>query len=199
MISNDQKVKNVEIVNKLIVSFDSDRCKKVLKMLDGPIGEEYFLAPASSREDYHACYPGGLCQHSLNVVKYLKSIADALCPGRYDDKTLAFVGLFHDLGKAGDGMTRRYVPNESRWHRERGMLYERFPPKEMEWTTHADGSIYVLQKNGIILSHEEWVAIKTHDGLYRDENKPYRHNNPNLALLLHWADMWSCMSEKDEV
>lgn len=199
MISEEQKLKNVAIVDALIGSFPSERREAVGKMMDGPIGTEYFVAPASARVEHHSCYPGGLCQHSLNVVKYAKKLSDTLCPGKYEDHTLAFVGLFHDLGKVGDGVVPRYVWNDSDWHRERGMMYEKFPPNEMMWTTTADGSLYLLQANDIPVTHEEWVAIKTHDGLYVDENKPYRYNNSTLSLILHWADLWSTMKEKEEV
>jgi hypothetical protein len=42
------------------------------------------------------------------------------------------------------------------------------------------------------------LAIRLNDGQYVRENEPYRNREPELALLLHWADMWASRQEKSE-
>ena len=107
---------------------------------------------------------------------------------------MAFLGLFHDLGKAGDGEHEFYVWNHSDWHRSKGMLYE--TNRKCAYMGTGERSLYVLQKYGVVLSAEEYLAIRLNDGMYIDENKAYRMKEPDLALLLHWADRWSSQLEK---
>ena len=58
-----------------------------------------------------------------------------------------------------------------------------------------DLSIWLLQEYGVKLSWNEYQAIKIHDGMYDDANKPYfvarsaqAKLKTNLPLLLHHAD-----------
>lgn len=193
-LTDEEILKNNETVLKLVDIMPEPRRTLVRKMLDGKIGEAYFTAPASSREEFHACYVGGLCQHSLNLVRNLKNLTDALCPGKYDKSTLAFVGLFHDLGKVGDGENEYYIPNPSDWHRNKGMLYE--INKKCIYMPTSERGLYILQMLGITVTDEEYLAIRLNDGMYDDTNKSYKMKEPELALLVHWADMWSTKQEK---
>lgn len=193
---SEKAIDNWDKVMKLVAAFpDEDRRKKVVEMLEGPVGVDYFSSPASSREQFHDCHPGGLVQHSLNVVLNLHRLANDLCPGEFPKHVLNFVGLFHDLGKVGDGMGNpRYVPNPSVGGRNRGYLYE--INENMVWMTTADAGLYILQSHGITCSLPEYLAIKLNDGQYVEENRSYRMREPKLALLLHWADLWDAQSKK---
>jgi len=184
----------VGIFNSLVEIMPEPRRSLVKAMMDGQVGQSYFVAPASSREEFHSCFPGGLLVHSLNVVKNLRRLVKALCPGKYNDATVAFVGLFHDLGKVGDGKEEYYVPNQSDWHKQKGMLYE--INKNCVWMPTSERGLYILQKNGIEVTSDEYLAIRLNDGQYDETNKGYRMKEPGLALLVHWADMWSCQLEK---
>jgi hypothetical protein len=197
-ISEEQVVKNIETVKKLIETFDKsekkDRVNRVKAMMDGPIGQEFFTAPASQKEDWHNCFPGGLCDHSLRVVSYLMKISSTLCPGKFDPGTLVFVGMFHDLRKVGDGVEPYYVPNSSDWHRKQGNLYE--VNKHCVFMPVQERSLYILQNNGIELTSDEYLAIRLHDGQYDETNKRYALHEPDLALLIHFADRWAMAVEK---
>jgi hypothetical protein len=170
------------------------RRTKIKTMFEGDIGSIFFSAPASSRSDFHNCFPGGLVLHSLNVVANLYKMTSTLCPDRYSIDTLAFVGLFHDLGKVGDGKNEFYKSNESEWHRSKGMLFE--INKDCTFMVTAERGLFILQSYGVEMSAEEYLAIKLSDGQYDDTNRQYRLREPELALLLHWADMWSMVQEK---
>lgn len=193
-ISQEEILSNMELIKKAVNMFDEPRRAQVIAMLDGPVGESYFVSPASSRVEYHSAYPGGLAAHSLNVVRHLYKLTAALCPDVYDKKTLTFVGLFHDLGKVGDGVHEYYVPNKSDWHRERGMAYE--TNKSCVHMPTSERSLYILQSHGIKLTSDEYLAIRLNDGQYVEENRSYRMKEPDLALLVHFADMWSTKQEK---
>ncbi len=66
-----------------------------------------------------------------------------------------------------------------------------------------DGAAFLLQKYGIELTQNEWLAIKLSDGLYDESNKGYLMNHgkypmhTNLPYIIHWADHMSCVSERD--
>jgi hypothetical protein len=64
--------------------------------------------------------------------------------------------------------------------------------------------MFILQQNGIKMSEKEFLAIKLHDGLYDDVNKPYYMSfNPdsklrtNLVYILHQADFLASKIEYD--
>lgn len=192
--SEEDKEKNVAIVMKMVEKFPEPRRTRVKEMLDSQVGLSYFTAPASSRDEYHYAFPGGLVAHSLNVVANLKKLCDSLCPGKYDSVTIMFVGLFHDLGKTGDGSEEAYIPNRSQWKRDNGSPYEM--NKDCVYMPSSERSLYLLQKNGVELDSDEYVAIRLNDGQYVKENEPYRLKEPELALITHWADMWSLRQEK---
>ncbi len=196
-LSEEQVLKNKEIVEKLIETFPSPRKEQVQKMFE-VIGGEYFTTPASSREDFHGCFPGGLADHSLRVTKYLRRLAFGGLENedshRWNDSTLNFLGLMHDLGKVGDPPIPLYVPNPSLWHRQKGMLFE--TNKELDFMPVCDRSMYLLQKYGIALSPEEYIAIRISDGPYEKCNEKYAMKEPDLAVLLHFADRYACQQEK---
>jgi len=188
-------MENVEKVMTLIEAFPEPRRTKVKEMMDGKIGESYFTAPASSRESFHSAYPGGLCYHSLLVVANLWRLVKDLCPDRYAKDQLAFVGLFHDLGKVGDGSVERYIPNRNSFQRtEYGKLYTINP--DMNYMTVTDGGLFILQKYGIEIGYDEYLALRLADGQYDPANSDYKMKEPELALLVHWADMFACKTEK---
>ena len=193
-LSEEEIAENMATVQKMVSGFMDPRKKQVAKMLSGPIGEEYFTAPASTKEDFHNCFPGGLCDHSLTVVDNLLKISKVLCPGKYSVNTLTFVGLFHDLGKVGDGIHPGYVPNPKEWQRKEGHLY--ITNKESIFMPSSERGLYILQKHGIELHHEEYLAIRLNDGMYDETNRKYGMKEPDLALLVHFADRWSVTQEK---
>lgn len=199
-MSDHQIQANYELVCRITDKFSSPRRESVKSMLfDSPVGTSFFLAPASTRVEFHSCFTGGLCDHSLRVVKNLKKLTAALCdrPDIYSLETLLFVGLFHDLGKTGDGVRELYTPKESDWHRRQGIMYD-INPLCSKMST-AEMGLYLLQKHGIPVSEEEYLAIRLNDGQYDPANQKYAMREPPLALLVHWADRWSVEQEKSVV
>jgi hypothetical protein len=202
-ISDEQVVKNAQIVEKLIETFPSGgtvgggRRELVQSMFKGIVGQEFYAAPASPRESWHNCFPGGLCDHSLRVVSNLMKISKSLAPDRYSPQTLTFVGLFHDLGKVGDGERPYYLPLEGKdnsWRRQKGELYE--INKDCTYMPTSERGLYILQKYGIELSADEYLAIRLNDGMYEEANKRYALHEPDLALLVHFADRYALQIEK---
>ena len=106
------------------------------------------------------------------------------------------MSLFHDLGKVGNRVgDDQYIPQESKWHKDKGMLYEF--NKDLVYMEHSQRSLFLLQEFGIKLTEDEYLAILLHNGIAFESNKMYLHQQPTLSLLLHQADMLAVRQEKE--
>lgn len=182
---------------------------KFLKILDntgdrsGPLkelveffGERFALAPASTRVAYHACYPGGLVDHSIRVLSFALKLRTAFSlEEKISKESVIVAALFHDLGKVGDETNDYYVEQPSDWHREKlGELYK--TNESLTFMPHCHRSIWLLQQFGVKLTQDEFLAIMTHDGQYINENKSYAQKEVPLAIILHMADYLATKAEK---
>ena len=157
------------------------------------------FAPASSRSSYHNAFPGGYVDHvnrvveaALKVTKLWDNMGATI---NFTTEELVFSAINHDLGKLGRDGQPAYLPNDSEWHvKNQGAIYK--PNTELPFIPIQDSSLFILQQAGIELTFNEWVAVKTHDGLYDDGNKAYLLSSQNesklrcsLPFILHQADM----------
>ena len=112
--------------------------------------------------------------------------------------------ITHEMScKLGSNDEPVYVPNQSQWHRENQGLMFNYNPA----ITHmriAERSLFVLQKYGIQVSENEFLAIRLHDGLYEEANKQYyiTYNKDtelrsNIAYILHQADLMASKIESN--
>jgi hypothetical protein len=119
----------------------------------------------------------------------------------FTEEELVFSAINHDLGKLGRDGQPAYIPNDSEWHvKNQGAIYK--PNTELAFIPIQDSSLFILQQAGLELTFNEWVAIKTHDGLYDDGNKAYLISSQNesklrssLPLILHQADILAARVE----
>lgn len=186
------------------VHIPGERGKK-LKAFYKEIEETLTMSPASSRLEHHNCFPGGYLDHVIRVVEaalVLNKVWDKFGQKKtYTVEELAFSAINHDLGKLGTNEKPFYVPNDNQWEVEkRGMLYKYSYDHHMRI---ADRSLYALQQAGIPVSEVEYIAIKIHDGLYEEANKPYlltfseqAHLKTMLPHVLHQADLMAAQIEK---
>lgn len=185
----------VAAVDSIIDTFPEPRRSAVRKMMAGPLGEQFMVAPASTRRAYHNAYPCGLVSHSLGVVLNAKKIVHALVPpGRWDAAKVSFCALFHDFGKAGSPGRPYYVEVQEDWKRRREEYYE---VSKDGFMPNSEMSVWQLQREGILLDHEEYAAIRLNDGNV-PENAAWSFREPDLSLIIHWADMWAMRGEKAE-
>ena len=173
-----------------------NRVSRIKELFDGPVGTAFFMAPSSAREEYHNCYAGGLAEHSLEVAKYAKLLAAALCPGKYTDAHLTFMALVHDLGKAGDGKEEYFSFKDSDWHQKQGIKYE--INEACSAMSISDRTLYLLQEHGIVLSPEELIAIRLVEANPEEVPALYRYREPDLALILNWANRWSIQKSNEK-
>lgn len=155
------------------------------KLMEWLNGSDFYVAPASRQ--YHGCYEGGLCQHSLNVFHQLKRVLQAFPEYKFEEETLAIVSLFHDLCKVNF-----YVKEKRNRKNEFGQWesYDAYKIEEkFKFGGHGSKSVFLIQ-NFIKLTPEEAVAINNHMGAFGDNAQAASaaYEAYPLAWLLHVAD-----------
>jgi hypothetical protein len=198
-LSAEQIQENYEVFRKNIIDHIASPRKEQLLEYYQSIEDILLLAPASSKEGYHNAFPGGYVDHVNRVVE-----ASLYCwetwnhfreVDSFTKEELVFSAINHDLGKLGEGNTPGYIPNESEWHvKNQGAIYKN--NTKLSFMLIPDRSIFNLVRAGMNISENEFLAIKLHDGLYEDANKPYLISfspesrlRTSLPLILHQADM----------
>jgi len=192
---------------KIVDAFITGDRKNRLKDLYIVLAEEMIMAPASGKPSFHNAFPGGYIDHVNRVVHCaLKTKALWEEMGStidFTDEELVFSALNHDVGKIGYKNQPNYLPQTDQWRKDKlGEIYTH--NSELSFMLIQDRSLFLLQKNKIEMSEKEFLAIKLHDGLYDDVNKPYYLSfNPdsklrtNLVHILHQADFLASKIEYD--
>ncbi len=162
---------------------------------------DFFTSPASAR--FHGSYPGGLCEHSVNVYRCLEAYLERervreLYGLDYSPETVALVSLLHDVCKIGcyRGGTRNVKGPDGKWQSVPTFFYEDKLPYG-----HGEKSVYILS-GYLKLTREEAMAIRWHMGFSGDEDKRLvgqAFQQYPLAFALSVADMEATyFLEKDE-
>ena len=162
----------------------TDRGEKITAFIE-KYDQQILETPARDRAEWVTSCPGGLVFSSLLTLRHAKSIANTAEISINSD-SLAISCLLHDIGKMGEpGGLPYYRLQTSSWHVERGHVYTYEPA--LQKMTHPHRSLYILQKAGIELSSDEYVAIMTASGFGYDENKFYAGGETGLTTVLQSA------------
>lgn len=196
-----------ENYNKLMEYLQADPRWEQLKPMYEVLQDELLIAPASGKVHFHNAFPGGYLDHILRVTDTALKIA-GLYKGMEGDinftkQELIFAALHHDLGKLGNPEEGPYyVEQDSDWHRKRGELYRQ--NENIQYMKAPERGLFLLQKYGVQVTQNEWLAIKLSDGIYDEGNKSYMINfapyamKTNLPYIIHWADHISSRVENDK-
>jgi len=167
--------------------------------------ERFILMPASNKIQYHNCFPGGYVDHVNRVVTAALKI-DAVWRelGVFDTYTteeLVFSAINHDLGKFGTVEHASYIEQTDQWRRDKLNETYMFNDK-LEYMSVPDRGLWLLNEAGISVTKNELLAIKLHDGLYDDANKPYLLSfmpetkpRTSIIFILHQADLLAARVE----
>jgi hypothetical protein len=182
--------------------------KDALNRMYDDFEDRMVLMPASSVAHFHNAFAGGYVDHILRVIDCTKALyatwqAMGADMSGYTEEEMIFAAMHHDLGKVGfpgDG-NEVYQVETSDWHRKnQNKMYRH--NENIPFTMVPDLSIWLLQEYDVKMSWTEYQAIKIHDGLYDDANKPYfvarsaqAKLKTNLPLLLHHADHMAAQIE----
>lgn len=143
--------------------------------------ERVMMMPASHKKEYHNAFPGGYVEHVNRVIKAALKINEVWeefgVDKNYTIEELVFSAMNHDLGKIGDEQNESYIPQTDQWRKDKLGEDYTFNTK-LEYMSVPDRGLFLLTSHGVTYSKNEWLAIKLHDGLYDEANKPY---------LLSWA------------
>jgi|TARA_Y100000310_G_scaffold342317_1_gene445013 hypothetical protein len=177
-LSADKLEKNWETFEKLVMKSCGDAGRSMLDAL----GERMIMCPSSMRSDQVGAHPGGMIQNSLDVTMQMRKLNESidLCD---DVMSILRVGLLHDLGKVGDESDSLFVEQDSEWHREKlGQMYKYNENLRKMSVSHR--TLYLLQRYGIPLSQEEWIAIQLAQGSHFEENRFYVGSESSLGILI---------------
>lgn len=188
-------------IGKYITGERGDKLMEMYKKMEDHI----VLAPAAITKSNHNCIPGGYVDHINRVVAaafQLKATWEIFeAKTDFTDEELAFVCINHDLGKLGLPETPGTHPNDNDWEIQKlGRMYKY--NTSLPFSTVPDRSLFILQAEGIVISQNEYLGIKLHDGLYDESNKPYLVSyqpesrlRSYLPILVHQADMLAARVE----
>ena len=169
------------------------------------LDERIALLPASHKKAYHNCFPGGYVDHVIRVItasfKVHKVWQEMGTKDTYTEEELFVAALNHDLGKIGSLEHISVLPSKDEWRKKNlGEMYT-FNTNN-EYMTVPDRGLFLLQQAGIQLTTNEWIAIKTHDGLYDQANEAYLKGfmpetkpRTSLPFILHQADLMAARIE----
>lgn len=127
---------------------------------------DFFIAPSSTR--FHGNYPGGLCQHSLNVYRIAKGFLPtcqlySADPAKFSEITednIIIATLLHDLCKTNFYKpVQKYRKDENNnWE-----LYNTYDIEDKFPFGHGEKSVFMAQRF-INLTGNEALAIRWHMG-----------------------------------
>jgi hypothetical protein len=210
ILTAEQQSKNFDIFESLIekhFSKDKDRYTKIKKLVEH-FEDRILTAPASSKEHYHGAHIGGYLEHCLNVYNIAMDMA--IIWKKYSENInytldeVAFIALFHDLGKLGDIDEPFYLPQDNDWRRKNMGEIFKINPKVVNMNG-ADRSLYLLQAFDIKLTQNEWITIKIHEGLFDEGNEYYLKAmsessiiKSHLPHLIHHSDIMAARIEYEQ-
>ena len=148
--------------------------------------EDFFEAPASTK--YHGNYPGGLCQHALDVYELALKTAKAY-DLQLNLESLTISAFFHDLCKVDFyRLGWRTVKADGRTDQVPAYTIE----EQFNFGGHGSKSVFLVERR-MHLTDEEAMAINCHMGFsdvsdreMRSISQVYKHCP--LAWVIHVAD-----------
>ena len=207
MLDAEKIKQNWEIYRSRVNDLFPTRKDQLNKMYND-FEDRIAMMPASSMAHFHNAFAGGYIDHVLRVMDCTETLyntwqTSGADMSGYTKQELMFAAMHHDLGKVGfpgDG-NEVYQVETSDWHRKNmGRLYKH--NENIPFTMVPDLSIWLLQKYEISMSWNEYQAIKIHDGMYDDSNKPYfvarsekAKLKTNMAIILHHGDHMAAQIE----
>jgi len=207
MLEAEKINQNWEMYRSKVNDLFPTRKDQLNKMYDD-FEDRIAMMPASSMAHFHNAFAGGYIDHVLRVMECTETLyntweSSGADMSGYTKEELMFAAMHHDLGKVGfpgDG-NEVYQIETSDWHRKNmGRLYKH--NENIPFTMVPDLSIWLLQKYEVSMSWNEYQAIKIHDGMYDDSNKPYfvarsekAKLKTNMAIILHHGDHMAAQIE----
>ena len=174
-----------------LIKTKRDNIKKLIGcMEDGG----FYESPCSGA--HHLAEPGGLLEHSLNVLTLARDLAKSW-ESTIPEDSITISALLHDLGKMGDHGKPNYAENYLK-DGSRSSAKPYITNTDLVYIPHEVRSVLIAERY-IYLSEEEERAILWHNGLYGQFRNDITGKETELYMIIHFADMWaSRITEKEE-
>lgn len=174
-----------------LIKTKRDNIKELIEcMEDGG----FYESPCSGA--HHLAEPGGLLEHSLNVLTLARDLARAW-ESTISEESIVISALLHDLGKMGDHGKPNYAENYLK-DGSRSSAKPYITNTNLVYIPHEVRSVLIAERY-IYLSEEEERAILWHNGLYGQFRNDITGKETELYMIIHFADMWaSRITEKEE-
>ena len=174
-----------------LIKTKRDNIKELIEcMEDGG----FYESPCSGA--HHLAEPGGLLEHSLNVLTLARDLARAW-ESTIPEESIVISALLHDLGKMGDHGKPNYAENYLK-DGSRSSAKPYITNTDLVYIPHEVRSVLIAERY-IYLSEEEERAILWHNGLYGQFRNDITGKETELYMIIHFADMWaSRITEKEE-
>jgi hypothetical protein len=204
-LTAEQITENWEQFIGYIDEYISEPRASKLKEFYDTYAERIMLMPASHKKEYHNAFPGGYVEHVNRVIEAALQIEDIWvkmgAEKNYTTEELVFSAMNHDLGKMGDEENEAYIPQTDQWRKDKLGEDYTFNSK-LEFMSTPDRGLFLLKEHSIDYSKNEWLAIKLHDGIYDEANKPYLMSwmpetkvRTSLVHIIHQADFLAARIE----
>ena len=141
------------------------------------LGDDLYVAPASTSLDMYGAYPGGLLEHVFIASKYAVKV-NGLLPEKLQQPISSILKctILSQIGKVF-----LFKPNESEWHRNKlGKMYEF--NDELVSMRVGERSAFYCSKYGVELTEEEYQTIMNSDKGDDDLQSKY-HSTPLAQVV----------------
>lgn len=154
------------------------------------LGDDFFIAPASTSLDMYGCFPGGLVSHCFKAAKYSVKTNELLPESmRVETSSILRCIFLSQIGK-----TFMFKPNPSEWHRKNlGKLYE-FTEQEVSMKA-GERAVYYATAHGVKLTEDEFQSIMNSDKESDDKMAKYRSGT--LSNVIRVGFELSILEEKN--
>ncbi len=155
------------------------------------LGDDFFIAPATTSLDMYGCYPGGLLNHCFKAAKYSIKINELL-PDYMKQETSSILKcvFLSQIGK-----TFMFKFNDNEWQKKTlGKMYD-FTENEVTMKV-GERSLHYAMKHGVLLTEEEFQTIINSEKEPDDKLTKYRSSN--LSNVIRMGFELSIIEEKNE-
>lgn len=153
------------------------------------LGEDFYIAPASTSSHMVGAYPGGLLQHLIRACKYAINVNDVMPENlKQDVSTIVKCTFLSQIGKVFS-----YVMNSDEWSIKHGKMYDY--RDDTVRLRIGERSVYYALTYGVSLCETEFQSIVNMDKDSEDKMSQY-YSEP-LTYILKYGFEIATMEEKN--
>lgn len=154
------------------------------------LGDDFYIAPATTTLDMYGCYPGGLLSHCIKACKYAVKTNEMLPENmRVDVNSILKTVFISQIGKVF-----LFCLNQNEWQKKTlGKMYDF--TEDMVSLRVGERSVHYATKHGVVLTEEEFQAILNSDKEPDDKMAKYR--STTLSHVIKIGFELSILEEKN--